>query len=251
LARARHPFDAMLGRIEEERETLLGWRRGFSHCADRLSEEIAAAFDAHRDVGDFQSLSIDTRALAAAFRQGVQRPFDEEHFDRFHGPALGSYHEYDIATGREQGSSVLYSVWDDTVRVGGAYVQRITGSDSGHYETNRLPDLSENKVDLTVNVFRDDVGITGWVSKYQHGREEMTSVTYEIGKRRLLWMNKSVTKGGAPVRDNVFFVTLEWADSYGGRLRYYGVGLAFDIDFEGCRARPVGDTLSKAHYSPA
>lgn len=248
-SRSEDKYDEMLQSIEEKKEMLLGWRHGFRQCAEPFSTTIASAFNRFRDIGDFESIECDAARVGKAFERQVQRPFEVEHFNRFEGPATGVFHAYDIATGSEANKSVLLSVWDRTLRVGSRYTQRITGSDLGFYETSNLPPLSERKTDVTINVFREDVGITGWVSKYQHVREELTAVGYEVDEHSLLWINKWVTKNEIPVEDNVFLLSLEWLGVFGGRPRYYIVGLSFEIDFDACRIRLIEDKIGKAHYT--
>jgi hypothetical protein len=249
--RTAEAYDVLIESIEKQTDVLLGWRRGFRNCSEKFSATIADAFNRFRELGDFESIGCDAGALNRAFQREVQRPFEEEHFNRFQGPAQGAFHAYDIATGREVNKSVLFSVWDETLQSGDQYVQKITGSDLGYYQTANLPPLSEQKVDLTVNVFRDDVGITGWVSKYQHSQEELTAVAYEISQHELLWMNKWVTRDGKAVDDDIFLLSLEWLGTYGGRPRYFIIGLSFEIDFDGCRISLIEDKVGKAHYTAA
>ena len=234
----------------EKKDLLTHWRRGFQRCSENLSQVIANAFDEHRNTGDFPSVRIDAQKLKAAFKQMIQRPFDPAYFDRFRGPAKGVFHAYDIATRKEVDVSVLHSVWDKSIRTDGKYIQKITGSETGYYQPDRLPDLSEKRVDVIVNLYEDNLGVTGWVSKYQRGREELTSVAYLIGEREMLWMNKAISTNEQPVEDNVFLVSLEWDGIFNGKERYFIVGLSFDINFDECTAAVFGDRIGKGHYDP-
>jgi hypothetical protein len=247
----RDPFDELMDRVEEHSHLIRKWRDQFSHCGERLAVAIAEAFGEHRETGEFLTARLITSELTAAWQQrcSSRPPFRTEILDRFAGAATGIFRWYERPSGVAVNSVVLRSVWDKTRATSRGYMQRITGSETVHIHPDRVTEHSSGAVDLTINVYREDLGITGWVSKCDRSREEWTAVAYDLGDR-LLWVNKKMTEGGRPVEDDVFLLTLEWIGDVAGKRRVFMVGLPFRIDFSNCCASRFGNRFWKACYRP-
>jgi hypothetical protein len=243
----------MLRALEAHRGQLIDWRRGFARDSARLGPRIAEVFGRVPRTGDFPILAIEPGLLTTELARGleIEQPFDPRNFDHFHGPALGRFSVRQLATGGLIAASTLHSHWAATYEQDGVFIQKITGSPRGFYNPFAVTeeDLANGMVDTTINVFRGDVGISGWVSNVSGGaREEMTSVTYDLGDGCLLWMNRVVRRNGLPVEDAPFIVTLEWEGFIDRRFSFFVVGISFDIDFERCDAAVHGETFWTALY---
>jgi hypothetical protein len=244
-------YEGVVDRIREHTNVHLSWRAGFRRCGDAFALAVASAFNAHRLVGQYPTIHVSSDELAAKFQEGVQRPFGVEKFDKFDGRAKAVFRTYELASGRELGTSVLYSYWEKTRAYEDIYIQRITGSDSAYYTTHELPPCLEGNVDLLANTFRDHVGIVGWVSFYQHGRQEASSIAYEAveaGVHQVLWISRVMTRNMRPYNDGVFRFSLEWRSEDNGKPCYDMVAMFFEIDFEQCSIKVHGDTFWKARY---
>ena len=125
--------------------------------------------------------------------------------------------------------------------------QTVVGSQVRHYDADDLPPISENKVDLALNVYRKDLGITGWLTTRVEFRQELALISYELKKGTFLWIGQVLDPKLQPVMgENVFWMFLEWIRS---RPRaYYMYGLMFAIDFESGHAEAFGDSFRKARF---
>jgi hypothetical protein len=243
------PFAPMLKNAENYTEMYLKWRRGFRKCAGELSAIFARQFNSHLHVGEFPGLEIDPQALKASF-EAERRTFDRKTFDRYAGKAAGTFRTYELGTNRELDKTVLYSYWrPETFWVNGRHAKKISGSFAGYFDPHALPPLSEGKVDIIFNSFRDDVGLTSWVEVYQNQRQQRTSFSYKLPHNyEILWLVKDVSLGGQPVDNNVFMASHEWKGELNGKMCYFMVAFFYDIDFESCTARLYGDRYWRALY---
>jgi hypothetical protein len=243
------PFRPMLRHAEEYTDRYLAWRQGMRRCADALSAIFVQTYNRVANVGDFPDLPIDPAQLSGILRAEI-KPFDEETFNRYGGPAKGTFRIYDFATGKEVGSSVLYSYWDPkNLFVHGRYMKKISGADAGYFNPRQLPDLAEKKVDIILNSYRPDVGVTSWVEVYQHQRQQRTSFAYKLPhQHEILWFVRDVSLGGKPVHNDVFMASHEWKGFWQGKVAYFMVGIFFEVDFNACTARVSGDTFWRALY---
>jgi hypothetical protein len=243
------PFRPMLRHAEEYTEKYLAWRQGFRKCADVFAAAVMGEYTRLASVGDFPDLPIDPVQLATIFRAEI-KPFDEATFNRYGGPAAGTFRIYDRATGKEVGSSVLYSYWSPTnLYVHNRHAKKISGSDTRYYPPWALPELSEHKVDIIFNSYCADVGLTSWVEIYQHGRQQRTSFAYKLPhKDEILWFVKDVSKDGRPITNNVLMVSHEWKGPWQGKVAYFLIGIFFEFDFTKCSARVSEDTFWRALY---
>jgi hypothetical protein len=245
------PFEKLVERIDENKPRVNTWRSYFAQCRDRFGNTIASTFNGRSDIGEFPTITIDPKELETAFQQREEsrRPFDREDFDQFSGMWTGILRGYDLSTGEETDATTQYLVWDKTSEMHGTYVQKVVGSETRHFQTKSLPDLSENKVDLVVDLYRDDIGITAWASNYQHGRQEIPLIGYKLDQHKFLWINQMMTEEMKPIfGENVFGVALEWRGTFEGKQCYFLVPFLFEIDFEACNAKLFGDKFWKARY---
>ena len=245
---APDPFLELIRRKDAYTDTYIYWRRRFKHCSDTLSTVIADAFNKHAHIGEFPGLHIDAEKLASIFRQDVSI-FDRETFNRYGGAAKGIFRTYNMNTEEEVDVSTLYSFWGDTLQVDDRHVKKISGSNSRYFEPEDLPPLIDNKVDLIVNSYREDVGVTSWVSIYQQGRQERTSFAYTLPhKNEVLWIVKDISQDGKDIENDIFMVSHEWKGDSADKQYYFLVGIFFQIDLDACTVQVFGDIFWKAKY---
>lgn len=230
----------------------LDWRHKFRRCAAGLAPALVELFESIREVGEFPGLSIDADVLRRAFEAGV-KPFDPHIFDRYLGRARGEFRVYRLDDRREIDRSILYSEWDRENFVGedGRIGKRISGSHEDYFSPRSLPDPAEGKVDLILNSWRQDVGVTSWVEIFQGGRrQQRSSIAYTLpGPHEVMWMVKDVSIDQRPVEDDVFMASHEWKGQWQGKTAYFMVGLFVEIDFERCSLRQVRDSFWRALYT--
>jgi hypothetical protein len=134
-------------RLDENKDKLNTWRSYFESCRDKLSNNIANTFNEHRNIGEFETIMVAPDELEVAFQQRAELriPFDRGDFDQFSGMWTGILRGYQLTTGEETDATTQYLVWDKTFETNGTYIQKVVGSEIQHFQTNSLPDLSENK----------------------------------------------------------------------------------------------------------
>jgi hypothetical protein len=246
---ARSYYKRLVKKLDEHTEDYKRWRAGFRKCAGVLSKAIAAKYAELLNVGDFPGLEIDADKLKEIF-EGEIKPFDPDTFNRYGGPAKGTFKFYDFKTHQETGGSVLYSYWDYKVLTSGErYYKQISGSDLGYFEPDKTPDLNEKKVDIITNSYRHDVGMCSFVDIYQHGRQLRTSFAYRLPhQHEVLWLVKDLYKDGKDIQDNIFMTSHEWKGTWGGKTAYFMVGIFFNIDLETCSIELDGNQFWRAFY---
>ncbi len=243
------PFTPLLDRKRQMHGDYLLWRRGFRRCAEPFADAMAEAFNERLEVGEFPGLRIDRSRLRRAFRKPVGA-FDPKTFNRYRGTAKGTFRTY-AHTGAEVGpTSVLYSVWDPATETAGRFrYKRITGSFASYVPTRPAPDPSRGDVDLLVNSYHPELGVTSWVSIHQHRRQERTSFAYRLPHDdEVLWLVRDVSFDGKRIETDVFMASHEWKGLHRGRVSYFMVGIFFAVDFDKCSIQLSGDTWWRALY---
>ncbi|HBL30309.1 MAG TPA: hypothetical protein DD490_26035 [Acidobacteria bacterium] len=244
------PYHPLLQNKERYAETYRRWRRGFQKCAGRFAEILSGEFNARLDMGEFPGLRIDPERLREVFGIGIQ-PFSLETFDRYSGSAKGTFRTYELASRKEVGVATLYSYWkeDNLYFPDGRIGKKINGSNRGYFLPDPSPPLEDRKVDIILNSYRADTGLTSWVEIYQNWRQQRTSFAYKLPHpHEILWFVKDVSKDGRAIDDNVFMASHEWKGVVDGKTQYFMVGIFFEIDFERCEAKLHGDTFWRALY---
>jgi hypothetical protein len=246
---ARKYFKELVKQLDRHIPDYQRWRADFKQCSRAISHAVVSKYNELAKYGDFADLPIDVDKLKEIF-EGSIKPFDEETFERYQGPAKGTFKFYDIATGKEAGSSVLYSYWDRKSFISGErHYKQITGSEQGYFEPDKIPDPGENKVDLLANSYHPATGVTSYISMYQHGRQLRTSFAYKLPhQHEVLWFVKDLFKDGKEVHDNIFMASHEWKGMLNGKMCYLMVGIFFDIDPDECKVEVSGNQFWRALY---
>jgi len=149
-------------------------------------------------------------------------------FDPWDSSWQGKYSFKKQENGRPAPTSDQYHIWDKTRKVGEQWVQPVTQSETGFANGSNLAEKKEQKkTDLAINVWDEECGVTGWVSKHQNNnREEWILIGYCI-KGRLIWIAQRLdptTK--EPVKADEYFLFYEWVES----TRYGILGRRFKIE---------------------
>ena len=243
------PFYPLLRHKQDYKENYLRWREDFKKCKKELSRFIAALFNRHLSVGKFPGLKIDEKALEENFGQ-IKKKFDLETFNRYAGKAKGHFHTYEYGTNEELNVNTLYSYWQpETFQVNGRNAKKISGSFAGYFNPHNLPDLHNGEVDIILNSFSEDVGLTSWVEIYQKRRQQRTSFAYKLpNPHEILWFVKDISFDGIPADDNVFMASHEWKGKENGKTFYYMVAFFLEIDFRNCEVKTHGNQYWRALY---
>ncbi|NUO79511.1 hypothetical protein HUU05_05495 [candidate division KSB1 bacterium] len=141
-----------------------------------------------------------------------------------------------------------YHVWDSTRFVHGQWIQAVSLSEYEFVSPERLDEsVRRRRADAAINVFTRDHGVTGWVSKYQHGRWEMPHVGYVINDSTLLWIYQRKDPARIFARENRWFVFLETVtiSSAPAEYRIYGQSILITDD---CYAEAAERDLHRGTY---
>lgn len=243
-------FDDIAARVQANKVRLKYLRQGFQLCHERLATDVSNAYAKFRDLGEFQAIKVTKAELQQAFKQGIHTPFDPAGLESFPGRWRGINRKYDF-TGKEMEADVATwnMTWEKGVLNKDGYVQRVIGSKIRHYTSPELPPLSERKVDLALNVYQKDIGITGWLSAWVEFRNELALISYELHKGTFLWIGQMLSEKLEPIMgDKIFWMFLEWFVPGASKPTYYMYGLMFEIDFDACEAKIFGDNFRKSRF---
>jgi len=242
-------FGWMVEALDGQTSNYTRWRAAVRKCAAPLGRAIASNFAALAGIGDFEDLSIDADRLRRIFEAEIGQ-FDRDEFERYKGPAKGTFKFYDLTRKQQSGSSTLHSYWEPKTKIAGErYYQRVTASALRYYGPDDLPDLTENVVDLTVNAYRRDTGLCSYVSMYQGGRQLKTSFGYKLpNPYEELWFVRNLNSDGSNSEGNDFMLSHEWKGMRAGREFYFMTGIFLNIDFENCVVSIQGDQFWRAVY---
>jgi hypothetical protein len=127
-----------------------------------------------------------------------------------------------------------HHVWDSTRFVNGQWIQPVSMSEYEFVDPGHLDEsVRQRRADAAMNVYARGHGVTGWVSKYQHGRFEMPHIGYVINASTLLWICQIKTPERLFARENCWFVFLETVNfsSAPAEYRIYGQSILITDDF--------------------
>jgi hypothetical protein len=248
-----HHFEDLLNKLEGAKDLLTNYRSSFAGSADGpIAEAIVGFLAKYRDVGGFSTIDVNVGELRTAFKclTHCRFPFERNDFDKTEGIWTGSFGDFDVSSGRQISRVQAYSQWCKGVDARGGYVQRVIGSENFPFNSNQLPDLQANKVDLFVNFYREDLGITSWSSLFQHGRQVQPVVSYKISSDAIVWISQILTESmqHVPSQQNVFFISLEWPVLIEGRMRFCLVLFTMEVDFTNSNTRIFGTTFRKGYF---
>lgn len=244
-------FDVVAEHHESEVGRLKRLRADFKRCAEGLSGDVVEVFNKFRPEGEFEAITLEKDKVQEAFAKGTDVPFSSDALESFVGRWKGTNRRYHFASGKEmeKDASTWFMTWEEGKEAGGEYIQRVVGSQTRHYDSSELPDPGEGEVDLALNVYRKEIGITGWLTTRIEATQELALISYQFGDDTFLWIGQVLNEDLEPVMaGNVFWMFLEWIVPRGRKPAYYMYGLMFEIDFDGCRAAPFGDSFRKARF---
>jgi hypothetical protein len=126
-----------------------------------------------------------------------------------------------------------YHIWEPTIMFGDMMIQPVTISENtfiNSYSVSKM--VEDGKTDIAINVLSRKYGITGWVSKYQHGRYELPHIGYLINETTLLWITQIKEPGNLANNDNRWFIFLETVNSRENPTGYHIYGQPVIINDE-------------------
>jgi hypothetical protein len=244
-------FEPLLVEANKCAPRYIEWRNDIRRHASAIARFAADWYEQHLDVGDFPGLHIDGDNLAKIFARPIG-PFDPQTFNRYGGPAKGEFRQYDLRSKREleDQKDTLYSVWSPHNTVAdGRVIKQITGSFRQYFYPSHLPPLENGLVDITLNSYRDDLGVTSWVEIFQRRRQQRTSLAYVLPHpHEVLWFVKDWSFDGKLVNNKSWMLSHEWKGYYRDRTCYFMVGFFVDIDFDTGDITLSGDRFWRALY---
>jgi hypothetical protein len=118
-----------------------------------------------------------------------------------------------------------FHVWDSTRFVEGQWIQPVSLSQTRFVKSCCVEEMRRSRqADIAINVFSREHGITGWVSKGQHGRQELPHIGYVLNDTTLLWICQFKDPANLLAHDTRWFVFLETveASAHPAAYRIYG-----------------------------
>lgn len=234
--RARSNFDVG-GRFrptidEHDKFDWARWRKEFADNAAPIADLF---------VNTFSKIHTAKAHTAEHVRKTLVTPYDEWH-KTLH---VGYSEAYDPFRnwwcGLWRNSDKHYHIWDFTQAFGGRYIQPVTQSELAFADGKTVDTMlkaSPSRADLAINVV-SPLGLTGWVSKKQHGIKELPHVGYILARGELIWIAQHI---GDP--EYQWFMFYERATTSGDE-RYEIDGVRFALDVA---ARTTKDHDSGSHY---
>ena len=209
-----HVFGDIIELHNQDLSKLEDWRHLFSQHARELANFVKTFPGA-------EALDVDPIREAFASSTGMKGPVaGEEVFKPWTHRWSGVW---------SNGSS-QYHVWDQTQLWDGQWIQAVSQSEVGFIDGGNLEKmLSGNDVDLGINVYTSETGITG-VSKRQHGRLELPHIGYLVEATTLIWITQPQDPDHLFQGDQTWFVFLEKVDSPTDPKRYSIYGYPFVIE---------------------
>jgi len=134
-----------------------------------------------------------------------------------------------------------YHIWEPARCHEGRQVQLVSQSETTFPEAARLQTMMRrNQADLAVNVFSERFGVTGWVSKRQHGPREIPCLGYLLEPAMLLWICQTsgrlqTTPALEVLAQDGWFAYLESVVVSSGSPIYHIDGTPFEITRRGIR----------------
>jgi hypothetical protein len=235
-------FDEIGKRLDSNKLRFKYQRQGFQLGHEKLSKDLFETFAKFRDFGEFPALDITAADLDLHFKNGLNTPFDPAGLESFPGKWRGVNRHYDLNNKEIEADATTWNMtWSKGTFTDDIYTQTVVGSKEKHYTADDLPDLSERKVDLALNVYRKDIGITGWLTTFVEFRSEMALISYEIRKGAFLWIGQVLSDKLEPVQnEKLFWMFFEWLvppKKPNTKPNYFMYGLMFEIDFDAPSAR--------------
>ena len=211
--------DRLLGDVihfhNQHLQELENWRRLFAQYADELAHFVktfpgAEALD--------EDILRDTFAARTGLREHVAG-----------GEVFQPWaHRW---SGMWGNGSSQYHVWDQTQYWNGRWIQAVTQSEAGFTDGSNLEAMfARNQVDLGINVYSPETGITGWVSKRQHERLEVPHIGYLIDTTSIIWICQPQKSNRLFKENKTWFIFLERVIASSNPKKYTIHGQPFVID---------------------
>lgn len=194
---------------------IAGWRRSLALYAAPLAE-LVKTFPGTEHLAE-----EDVRAILRS-RLGLPHEHTEE--DVFK-PWTNRW------AGRWGNGTSQYHIWDQTRRWQGQWIQPVVQSEVAFPDEGRLEAmLMSSNVDLAINVYSEQHGITGWVSKRQHGRLEIPCLGYLLESTALFWVCNLSGTIPDDIENSVWFTYLETVDASRAPHDYHVHGQSIELN---------------------
>lgn len=238
------PFLKMQQRIAAFRTSLLGgWRTSFQNADVKLSQAIADAFNAERQVPlrqVFPAPPIAADEVHAALQALGQRyTFHLEELNQFAGKWHATIYSY--AGGNPPYVFTQALNWGEFTVGADGYFQRVTGSGTPIGDPLLIYGDEAGLQNLVLDVYHPECGLASWLIGYgpDPSTAESAVIAYRLAADRTLWVAQffshdtvdNAIKANQPLpASNVYNLTLEWIVPVGSRRHRYLVSMFFTVD---------------------
>jgi hypothetical protein len=220
-------------------QTLLGnLRSDCQNDAATLAPAIAEAFDSHRDMGNFTTAPLTTAELTAALRDpGQSFNFDLSDFNQFASKWDTTFRFYNRNGTLDQSKTILKKqLWMETVPAADGYYQRVTGSTETYVDPFRAKESADGLLEVILDAYLPGIGICGCTHGFNAPPPPPYSLllAYKLPGGRFLWIAQFFDAAqiyGNRMASPMYFIALEWLETYEGKRQCHLVGDNFTITF--------------------
>ena len=108
-----------------------------------------------------------------------------------------------------------YHIWDKTIYYRGYYLQLVTQSTYGFAHDLELERMVQYKdVNMAINVSSQKWGITGWVTKFEDGKQiQMPHMGYLLDEKTLIWITIQRDMKTLSDWNGLWLMFVEWTDT--------------------------------------
>jgi hypothetical protein len=211
------PYEEMIDVHDQYQEEFARWRKLFATHAKKVAGLIKA-FPG--------SANINETRLTKIIASYEDHPDLDKTGDVF-APWTNRW------SGEWSNGTQQYHIWEPTIMFGDKMIQPVTLSENMFINRYSVSKMAENgKTDIAINVFSRKYGITGWVSKHQHGRYELPHIGYLINETTLLWITQIKEPGNLANNGNRWFIFLETVNGRENPTGYHIYGQPVIINDE-------------------
>jgi len=224
----------IIAKHESYRAEFRRWRRLFA----RHAEELAALLKTFPGAENLQE--IEVRQTLAQMQQELPAGKESEVFGPWTNHWMGMW-----SNGMTQ-----YHIWDSTRLVDGRWLQPVTLSEFEFIAPDRLDAMvAQRRADAALNVYSRESGVTGWVSKYQHGRFEIPHIGYALNDSSLIWICQVKTPAHLFAPESCWFVFFETVSTASSPAEYNIYGRSILINNDSCTSAGLHERHNGTYFA--
>jgi hypothetical protein len=195
----------MIKRHDQYQHEFARWRELFARHAKKMAQLIKT-YPGSENFSEYQLIKIFS---------SHDTFFNKEKYNDVFAPWTNRW------TGQWSNGTQQYHIWEPTIKIDGRMIQPVTLSEKSFISRDHVGKMVKSgNTDIAINVFSRKGGITGWVSKHQHGRYELPHIGYQINNTTLLWITQIKEPGKLSISDDRWFVFLETVNKSANPTEY-------------------------------